>query len=44
MNRIFRSLSYKTRNDARVQEIEKKVGQIVFERTPNSRGGNGKGY
>lgn len=44
MNRIFRSLSYKIRNDARVQEMERKVNQIVFERNLNSRGGNGKVY
>lgn len=35
MNKIFNSLSFKTYNDVRIKEIEKKVNQIVSQRNPH---------
>lgn len=44
MNKIFNSLSYKTRNDTNVKDIEKQVNQIISRRNPNIFGKNGKIY
>lgn len=42
VNKIFGSLSYKTRNDERVRYIEKQVNQIISERNPKLLGKDGK--